>query len=154
MLSYNSCSLITRSLIFRLCTLSTDGALVRPGTTEQSLPGSVTSDADGCLWEGSDTNYKQTPAEHSSLACQGNTHFPHPITNQSIQHKDKTTSILLHNKAENKTRQKSHLPLGSAFKRCFAVWWKVPNCVYHNTALLGLRKFVKCKISLTSTSTL
>lgn len=58
------------------------------GALEQSLTAYMRNNAEGCLQEGNDTNYEQTPAEHNSLACQGNTHFPHSITNQSIQHKD------------------------------------------------------------------
>lgn len=96
----------------------TSGALSAQAALEQSLPASRRQQ-----------HKLQTKPDWTHTSALTGKHFPQPITNQSIPHKDKTTSILLHNKAEKETWQKSHLSLSFAFKSCFAVWWKVPNCI-------------------------
>lgn len=106
---------------FRPCTPSASGALEcpgSPGAEAASLEKAATQTANK-TWLNTDLclDRETLPTAH------------HKSINSTQRHKGKTTSILLHNKAEKETWQKSHLSLSFAFKSCFAVWWKVPNCI-------------------------
>lgn len=114
MLSYNSCSLTTWRLIFQT-SYSID--LWCPGAEPASLEKAATQTAKTWLNTERWLDRETLPTAH------------HKSINSAQRHKGKTTSILLHNKAEKETWQKSHLSLSSAFKSCFAVWWKVPNFI-------------------------
>lgn len=118
MLSCSSCSSTTRILIFQPSYSLDLWCPECPGS-----PGAEPASLQKAAIQTANKTWLNTHL------CLDREHFPQPITNQSIPHKDKTTSILLHNKAEKETWQKSHLSLSFAFKSCFAVWWKVPNCI-------------------------
>lgn len=127
MLSYNSCSLTAWSWHYDFQTSCSLGYWFLVGSGSPGLRGEMLQVPSGrqrhqlqtqpcwthfCLDR--ETLASHTPSQVSQFNTQTQRQKHFHITTQQSWKKDMT---------------KPHLSLGSSFKRCFAVWWKMPNCI-------------------------
>lgn len=137
MLSYNSCSfpwLLVPGRLREPCSLPA-----------HSPPRAERRNAAGSFRKAVTPTTNKTPL-NTLLSWQENTHFPHPITNQSIQHTDtKAKTLLYYYTTKLKKNDKTSSVSWFFFQEMLCRVMKDAQLYHYCTALSVLHKFVKCK---------